>query len=52
MNEASNALPPHLKAAADVIDDSEVPADRPYPRWHTPPIKGFKINDYVKTDED
>ena len=48
-NEALDALPENLKEHANTLDDSPMPLNRPYPMWHTPPIKGFKVSDFVKS---
>ena len=52
--EAMRALPDHLRAAAEVIDDEPPPEDREFTIWQTPPIKGFNIRDYENdgVDED
>ena len=40
---------PKLFEAANLVDDSECPPDRPMATlYQTPPIKGFNINDYMK----
>lgn len=49
MQDAMNALPAGLREKAEIIDDAPVPKNRPFPNYMTPPIKGFKIQDYVKT---
>ena len=49
--EAMRALPDHLRAAAEVIDDEPPPADRQPTIWATPPIKGFDIRDYENIGE-
>jgi hypothetical protein len=48
MNEAFNNLPAHLKEHAGTIDASPPPENLPIPEWHTPPIKDFNVQDYVK----
>ena len=50
--EAMRALPDHLRAAAEVIDDEPPPPDREFTIWQTPPIKGFNIKDYENDGED
>ena len=44
--DALKALPDYLKKAAEEIDETPPPADRPWPRWQTPPIKGFNPKDF------
>lgn len=46
--EALRALPAHLLEHAMIIDDTPPPADRPWPKYDTPPIKGFNPMDYVE----
>lgn len=48
MHEALDALPKELQVHANTISDDEVPANRPFPGWHTPPVKGFDFQEYSK----
>ena len=52
--EAMRALPPELRAHAEIIDETPPPSDRPWPIWMTPPIKGFNPRNYMgnKGDDD
>ena len=49
--EAVKSLRPDLKAEAIIIDQQGPPKDRPWPMFVTPPIKGFRLRDYVKKTE-
>lgn len=40
-----------LKANASIIDETPPPPDRPWGVFYTPPIKGFKLKDYMSTEE-
>ena len=46
--EAMRALPDHLRAHAETIDETPPPEDRPWPDFDTPPIKGFNAQDYME----
>jgi hypothetical protein len=46
--EAIESMRPDLRANAMKVDRTKPPADRPWPHWDTPPIKGFKMQDYTK----
>lgn len=46
--EALASMRPDLRANANKVDRTKPPADRPWPHWDTPPIKGFKMQDYTK----
>ena len=48
MKDALDALPANLKEHANSLDTSTAPESRPMPRWHTPAIKGFKAENYMK----
>jgi hypothetical protein len=50
--EAIRALPEELRKATQIIDDTPPPPNRPWALYHTPPIKGFNLNDYIKTKKD
>ena len=50
--DALLALPEQLRIAAEVIDHEPPPSDRPMAVWSTPPIKGFDVRDYIKSNED
>jgi len=45
--EALRSLPDNLRIAAEIIDDTPPPPDRPWPVYATPPIKGFNVRDYI-----
>eukprot|EP01041_Mallomonas_annulata_P001180 gene1180-2299_t len=45
--EALRALPPALRLAAETIDDTSPPPDRPWAMYATPPIKDFNPQDYA-----
>eukprot|EP00128_Syssomonas_multiformis_P009338 Colp12_sorted_trinity150504_noHs@18523 len=47
IQDALKAMPPTLREQAKIIDGSIPPQDRPWPRFETPPIKGFNALDYV-----
>jgi hypothetical protein len=51
MQEALRALPAHLRAHAETIDDTPPPENRPMPMWETPPIKGFNVQDYLQKEK-
>ena len=51
MQEAMRALPDHLRAHAETIDETPPPDDRPFPVWDTPPIKGFNVQDYLQKEK-
>lgn len=46
--EAIESMRPDLRANAVKVDRTKAPADRPWPHWDTPPIKGFKMQDFTK----
>jgi hypothetical protein len=46
-SEAMNSMRADLRAHADITDEEPPPADRPWPVWNTPPIKGFNPRDYM-----
>ena len=50
MQDALLALPDDLKKAAEVLDDTPPPPDRPWALWQTPPIKGFDVTEFTKND--
>ena len=50
--EALRAMPHDLYEEAIKIDDTPPPANRPWPFFDTPPIEGFNINDYVKSENE
>lgn len=50
--EAIRALPEHLREHAMKIDVTPPPADRPWPYFETPPIKGFDIYKYVANESE
>lgn len=52
MGEALAALPPALREAAEVIDEENPPADRPWAAWSTPPIKDFDSSPFEEADDD
>ena len=52
LNEAVKALPEHLRAHATTVDETPPPEGRQLPIFDTPPIKGFKVSDYLKKGED
>lgn len=52
MNEATDSLPADLKAHAITFDETPMPPNRPFPKYDTPPIKGFKFQEYAKSTED
>ena len=47
IQDALKAMPPALREQAKIIDGTIPPQDRPWPRYETPPIKGFNALDYV-----
>ena len=49
MNDARKALPTHLQEHANTFNDTPMPPNRPFPKWHTPPIKGFNSQEYVNS---
>ena len=49
--EAMRALPPDLRAKAEIIDEEPPPRGRPWPVWQTPPIKDFDLKKYSSTEE-
>lgn len=49
--DALDAMPDHLREHAEIIDESPPPADRPWPIWATPPIKGFNASDYANAND-
>lgn len=51
MIEALKSMRPDLKANALIVDPTPPPKDRPFPIFYTPPIKGFKLKDYMKKAE-
>ena len=51
-SEAMASLRPDLRDQACIIDSTPPPKDRPWPMFLTPPIKGFRLKDYVKKSED
>eukprot|EP00607_Mallomonas_marina_P009284 CAMPEP_0182418768 /NCGR_PEP_ID=MMETSP1167-20130531/3148_1 /TAXON_ID=2988 /ORGANISM="Mallomonas Sp, Strain CCMP3275" /LENGTH=162 /DNA_ID=CAMNT_0024593147 /DNA_START=60 /DNA_END=548 /DNA_ORIENTATION=+ len=48
-HEALRALPPALRAAAEVIDEEPPPSDRPWAVWQTPPLKDFDYRDLMSS---
>lgn len=50
--EAMRALPPKLREAAEILDETPPPPHRPWPLYHTPPIKDFNIDLYVSRTEE
>ena len=51
-SEALKSLRPDLKEQACIIDMTPPPPDRPWPMFITPPVKGFRLKDYVKKEKD
>lgn len=47
--EAIRALPEELRKATQIIDETPPPPNRPWAIYQTPPVKGFNLNDYIKT---
>jgi hypothetical protein len=50
-SEALKSMRADLKVHASIIDDTPPPPDRPWAVFYTPPIKGFKLKDYMSTEE-
>lgn len=51
--DAMRAMPDHLRAKAEIVDDTPPPPDRPWPIWMTPPIKDFDAKKFMgKEDQD
>jgi hypothetical protein len=49
-SEALDAMPENLRTAALIIDETPPPPGRPWPKWWTPPVKGFTYKH--NTDEE
>lgn len=50
--EALRALPPSLRQAAEEVDDTPPPEDRPFPIFMTPPVPGLNLRDESADDEE
>lgn len=50
--EAVRALPADQQAFARKPNTASVPRNRPWPKWDTPPIKGFNPRDYMDKKRD
>ncbi len=50
--EALRAIPSELFEHATTVDDTPPPANRPWPFYATPPIKGFDPKSYLKVEGD
>jgi hypothetical protein len=50
--DAVNALPEALRAAALVLDETPPPEDRPFPIFMTPPVPGLNLKDETQEEDE